>query len=110
MKKRITVTIGWFNNYSALCTRKNLGTILATGDTIDKVKQNFMSAFQTHLSNLIEEEECPVFFKDNQYTIEWLYNESYILHEKSISSTIINEFKKQNKQKNYIINEMDNKH
>jgi predicted RNase H-like HicB family nuclease len=62
--KKIKVLVGWDRNYSAHLEVGD-GIVIATGNTFDKVKQEFASALEFHLKGVLEDgEPIPDEFRD----------------------------------------------
>ncbi len=69
----IVVEVGWSgNNYSGGWGYKGVGAVLATGKTIQALKEDFESALQFHIGGMVEDgDTLPSWLVEGAYSIEY---------------------------------------
>jgi predicted RNase H-like HicB family nuclease len=82
--EKIKVSVCWSDrNYSA-CTKDydNLGgLIVATGKTLDSLKENFESALQFHIKGCLSDSDAiPEWLKTGNYELNYFLETSALLH------------------------------
>lgn len=77
----IIVEVGWSgNNYNGGWGLDGVGAVLATGKTLQEMKDDFESALQFHVEGMVEDgDELPAWFVKGDYKIEYNLNAAALI-------------------------------
>ena len=70
-RKKLNIQVSWAeNNFSAGFTDEQIGTVLVTAKTFEKLKNDFEESFKWHIEGCMEDgDELPEFIINGQYEI-----------------------------------------
>jgi predicted RNase H-like HicB family nuclease len=76
--EKVKITVGWDRNYSAFL-KVGDGMVIATGDTLEKIKKEFAAALEFHLKGMQEDgDTIPDEFRE-RYELEFHLNTQALL-------------------------------
>ena len=83
MAKKIKVDVSWTeDNFCCAWADENLGTVLVTAKTLDKLKEEFKEALRLHIDGCVADgDKLPEYLANGDYEIEYVLNTAAILHE-----------------------------
>ena len=75
--ERIKVFISWANgNFSGSYSDNVPGGVAFTGKTIDEMRRKAQTTLDFHLQGYVEDGECPQWYIDHDYELEFCYTDA----------------------------------
>lgn len=90
MAKKIKVDVSWTeDNFCCAWTDENLGTVLVTAKTLDKLKKEFKEALRLHIDGCVADgDEVPRYLMDGDYDVEYILDTAALLRDAEEYTTI----------------------
>jgi predicted RNase H-like HicB family nuclease len=88
--KTIKMYIDWCEkNYGATVDEQVPGAVIATHKTLEGVKKSIVSALDFHVEGMLEDgDDVPEWLAKKEYSIEWVFTTSALLHSCEQYTTI----------------------
>lgn len=90
MAKIIKVDVSWTeDNFCCAWADENLGTVLVTAKTLDKLKKEFKEALRLHIDGCVADgDEVPRYLMDGDYDVEYILDTAALLRDAEEYTTI----------------------